>query len=142
MSLFLAPVQGKVFIFKTFREQFWGLEARKRKKNLDFKQSFGQKIEKNCNLWKILLQHNKNIKQLWIELILLNLFIKNLLNFPVCLGKGLETWLPCREMFWIFGTYVYLPLYFCLSDMIRLHKVESGHPVNLPTHYDLDNHVV
>ena len=44
MSLFPAPVQGKVFDFEIFGEEFWGLEARKRRKNLDFQLVIHEKI--------------------------------------------------------------------------------------------------
>ena len=38
LSLFPAPVQGKVFNFEIFVEEFWGFEARKRKNSFDFQQ--------------------------------------------------------------------------------------------------------
>ena len=45
LPLFPEPVQGKVFNFEAFGEEFWGL-IEETKKNFDFQQFFGQRLEK------------------------------------------------------------------------------------------------
>lgn len=43
-------MQGKVFNFEVFGEEFFGLEARKRNRRQDFQQVIGNRFEKNDKL--------------------------------------------------------------------------------------------